>query len=197
MGVAAVISLDVGVDPPVLGLYELLNNEGIGVGVSLDMTEEPGGEGFGNVVVVNARGGVEVLNKDGVIGASGGAHDSTLVDILDITGLHSEPVDDDGEVGHLPSILFKSLRALDGVSILIGSEASLEIFKRGSTASADCFEVRAVLGLLRLESLRKSTIPSCLGRQQGSIDAVLNIVSLPSKGGDEVLVSVFAVGGAL
>ena len=195
--VAAIVSLDIGVDSPVFGLYELLNDEGVGIGVSLDVTKEPGGKGFGDVVVVDARGGVEVLNEYGIVGSSSGAHDSTLVDILDIAGLHREPVDDDGEVGHLPTILLKSLGAFDGVSIFIGTEAVLEIFDGGSTTSSDCFEVSTVLGLLRLESFRKSTIPSCLGRRQGVVNALLAVISLLSKGGDEVLVSVFTVGGAL
>ena len=56
--VAAIISLDVGMDPPVFALLELLDNEGVSVGVSLDVGKEPGGEGFGNVVAVDARGGV-------------------------------------------------------------------------------------------------------------------------------------------
>ena len=56
--VAAVISLDVSMDPPVFTLLEFLDNERVGVGVGLDVGKEPGGEGFGNVVIVNAGGGV-------------------------------------------------------------------------------------------------------------------------------------------
>ena len=128
--------------------------------------------------VVDARGGVQILNEYGVVGASGCAHDSTLVDVFDVTGLHGESVHDDGEVGHLSAILFKPLGTLDSVSILVGAEATLEIFDGGSTTGSDCLEVSAVFGLLSLESRRKSTIPSCLGCRQGSIDAVLDIVSL-------------------
>jgi hypothetical protein len=197
MGVAAVIPLDVGVNSPVFGLDELLDKKRVGVGVSLDVTKEPGGKGLGDVVVVDARGGVEILNEDGVVGASGGPHDASLVNVLDIAGLHGESIDDDGEVGYLPTILLESLGTLDSVSVLIGAEATLEVFDCGSAASSDCFKVSAVLGFLRLESLRKSTIPSCLGRRQGVVDAMLNIVSLLSKGGDEALVSIFVVGGAL
>ena len=137
------------------------------------------------------------MNEYGVVGAPGCAHDSALVNILDVSGLHSEPVHDDGEIGYLAPIFFKSLGALDGVSILIGSEATLEIFDCGSTPSSDRFKVSMVLGFLRLESLRKSTIPSCLGCRQGPVDAILNVVSLFAKGGDEVLVSIFAGDGAL
>jgi hypothetical protein len=195
--VAAIISLDVSMDSPVFTLLEFFNNERVGVGVSLDVSEEPGGKGFGNVVAVDARGGIQILYEDGVVGASGCAHDSALVNVLDVSGLHSEPVHDDGEIGYLPAILFKSLGALDGVSILVGTEATLEILDCSLTPSSDCFKVSAVFGLLRLESFRKSTIPSCLGCRQGVVDATLNVVSFFSEGGDEVLVSIFAVSGAL
>ena len=123
--VAAIVSLDVGMDPPVFTLLKHFDDEGIGVGVSLDVGEEPGRKGFGDVVIVAARGGVQVLNEYGVVGTSGCAHDSTLVDVFDITGLHSEPVHDDGEVGYLSAILLKPLGALDGVSILVGAEATV------------------------------------------------------------------------
>ena len=56
--VAAVIPLDVGMNSPVLTLLELFDNERVGVGVSLDVGEEPSGKGFGDVVIVDARGGV-------------------------------------------------------------------------------------------------------------------------------------------
>ena len=197
MGVAAVISLDVSVDPPVLTLLELLDNEGIGVGVSLDMGQEPGGKGFRDMVVVDAGGRVEVLNEDGVIGSSGSPHNSSLVDILDVAGLHGEAVDDDGEIGYLSAVFFKSFGALDGVSILIGAEAALKVLDCGSAADSNCFKVSAVFGFLRFESFCKLTIPSCLGCRQGVVNAILNVVSFFSKGGDEVLVPIFAIDGAL
>ena len=58
VGVAAIVSLDIGMNSPVLGLLELLDNEGIGVGVGLNVIKEPGRERFGDMVVVDARGGV-------------------------------------------------------------------------------------------------------------------------------------------
>ena len=94
-------------------------------------------------------------------------------------------------------ILFKSFGAFDGVSILIGAEATLEVLDGGSTPSLDCFKVSAVFSFLRLESFRKSTIPSCLGCRQGAVNATLNLVSFLSEGGDKVLVSIFAVDSAL
>ena len=195
MRVAAIISLDVGVYSPILRLLELSDNEGVIVGVSLDMLKEPGWQRVGDVVVVDAGGGVEVLNEYGVVGASSGAHDSTLVDILDVTGLHGEPVDDDGEVGHLPTVLLKPLWAFDCVGILIRVEVMLEVLDSGLTASSDGVEIGAMFGLLRCESFRKSTIPSCLGCGQGLIDTLLGVVSLLSEGGDEGLVSVLVING--
>ena len=58
MRVAAVISLDIGMDPPVFGLLEFFDNEGVGVRIGLNVTKEPGRERLGDVVVVDARGGV-------------------------------------------------------------------------------------------------------------------------------------------
>ena len=103
------------------------------------------------------------MDEDGIIGASGCTHDSALVDVLDVPSLHGESVHDDGEVGYLSAILLESFGTLNGVSILIAAEAALEVFNGGSTASSDRFKVSAVFGFLRLESFRKSTIPSCLG----------------------------------
>ena len=195
MRVATVISLDVGVYSPILRLLELSDEEGIGVGISLDMLKEPGRQRFGDVVVVDTGGGVEILDEYGVVGASSGAHDSTLVDILDVTGLHGEPVDDDREVGYLPTVLFKPFGAFDGVGVLVCVEAMLEVLDCGLTAGFNGVEIGAMFGLLRCESFRKSTIPSCLGSGQGLIDALLGVVSFLSEGGDEVLVSVFVIDG--
>ena len=58
MRVAAIIPLDVSVDSPIFTLLELFDDEGVGIGVSLDVSKEPGGQGFGNVVIVDAGGGV-------------------------------------------------------------------------------------------------------------------------------------------
>ena len=137
------------------------------------------------------------MDEYGVVGSSGCTHDSALIDVLDITGLHGETVHDDGEVRYLPTIFFESLGAFDCVSVLVRAKATLEVLDGGSTTSSDSFKIGAVLGFLRRESLRKSTIPSCLGRRQCSVDAVLDIVSFFSEGGDEVLVSIFVVDGAL
>ena len=197
MGVAAVVSLDVSMDSPILTLLKLFNDEGVCVGIGLDVGEEPGRKGFGDVIVVDTGGGVQILDEDSVVGSSGGPHDVALVNVLDVAGLYGEPIDNDGEVGYLPAILFKPLWAFEGVSILACTEALLEVLDGGSATSSDCLQVSTVFGFLRLESFRKSTIPSCLGCRQGSVDAVLNIVSLSSKGGDELFVSVFAIGGAL
>ena len=95
VGVTAVVSLDVGVDSPVLRLLELSNDEGVGVRISLDVVKEPGWKGFRDMVVVDTGGCIEVLNEDGIIGSPRGAHDSTLVDVFNVAGLHGEPVDDD------------------------------------------------------------------------------------------------------
>ena len=56
VGVTTVILLDVGMNFPVLGLLEFFDNEGVGVGVGLYVTKEPGGERLRDVVVVDARG---------------------------------------------------------------------------------------------------------------------------------------------
>ena len=135
MRVAAIVSLDISVDSPVLALLEFFDNEGVGVGVSLDVTKKPGWEGLGDVVVVDARGCIEVLDKDGVIRSSRGTHDTTLIDVFDVAGLHSESVNNDGEVRHLSSILFESLRTFDGIGGFIRVEAMLEVFDGCLTSS--------------------------------------------------------------
>ena len=137
------------------------------------------------------------MDEDGIVGSSCGAHNAALVDILDVAGLHSEAVHDDGEVGYLPAVLFESLGAFNCVGVFVGTEATLKVFESGSTASSDGFQVDAVFGLLSCESLRKSTIPRFLGRSHCLVNAALDVVSFCSKGGDEVLVSIFTVDGAL
>ena len=195
--VAAVISLDVGVDSPIFALLELFNDKGIGIGIGLDVAEEPDGKGFGDVVVVNTGSGIQVLDEYGVVRSSSCAHDSALVNVLDIAGLHGESVHNDGEIRHLSSIFFESLGTFDCVSVLIRAEALLEVFNSGSTTSSDGLEIGAVFSFLRYESFCKSMIPSCLGCGQCLVDVTLDIVSLLSEGGDKVLVSIFAVNGAL
>ena len=137
------------------------------------------------------------MDEYGVVGAPSCAHDLALIDVFDVASLHGESVHDDGEVRYLATIFFKSLGALDCVSILVGSETGLEILDGDPTARSDSFKVSAVFSLLGCKSLRKSTIPSCLGRGQCSVNMVLDIISFFSEGGDEVLVLFFAIDGTL
>ena len=58
MRVATVIPLDVGVDAPVFCVQNLFDDEGISVGVGLDVMKEPGRKGFRDVIAVDAGGGV-------------------------------------------------------------------------------------------------------------------------------------------
>ena len=112
------------------------------------------------------------MDKDSVVRPPGGAHNAALVDIFDVTGLHGESIDDDGEVRYLTSIFFESLGAFDCIGALIRVEAMLEVFDGGLTAGSDGIEIGTVFGFLRCESFRKSTIPSCLGRGQGLFDTL-------------------------
>ena len=112
------------------------------------MIKEPGWERFRDVVVVDTGGRVEVLDEDGVIGSSSGTHDSTLVNVFNIAGLHGEPVDDDGEVRYLPTIFLESFWTFDCVGVLVGTKAMLEVFNSGLAPSSDGIEVSAVFGLL-------------------------------------------------
>ena len=135
------------------------------------------------------------MDENGVVRPSRGTHDAALVDVLDIVGLHSESVDNDGEVRYLPTILLESFGAFDGVSVFMSAKAVLKVLDSGSTSGSDCLEISAVLKLLRCKSFRKSTIPSCLGCGQCLINVFLGIVSLLSQGSDEGFVSVFMVDG--
>ena len=58
MRVATVVLLDVGVDSPVFRIQDLFDDEGVGIGIGLDVMKEPGWKGFGDVIAVNVRGGV-------------------------------------------------------------------------------------------------------------------------------------------
>ena len=96
MGVGTIVPLDVRVNTPVVGSEDLLNDKGVSVEMPLDMGEEPGWERVGDVVGVNARGSIEVLDKDGIVGPSSHPHDTSLVNILDVASLHSESVTGEG-----------------------------------------------------------------------------------------------------
>ena len=135
------------------------------------------------------------MNEDGVVGSSGCTHDSPLVDILDISSLKGESVDDDGEVGYLSAVFLEPFWTFDGIGSFILVETVSEVFDGGLTAGSNGVEVGTVFSLLRRESFRKSTIPSCFGCGQGLIDTFLGIVSFFSQGGDEGLVSIFVVNG--
>ena len=56
--VAAVIPLDISVDSPVFCIQNFFDDEGVSVRVSLDVMEEPSGKGFGDVIAIDAGGGV-------------------------------------------------------------------------------------------------------------------------------------------
>ena len=195
MRVATVIPLNVGMDSPVFCLLKFLDDERIGVGVSLDVTKEPGWQRFGDVVVVDVGGRVQVLDKDGVVRPSCSTHNSALVDVLDVSGLHGESVDDNGEVRYLSAVFFESFWTFDSIGGFIRVEAMLEIFNGRLTSSPNGIEASVMFGLLRCESFCKSTIPSCLGCGQGLVDAFLGVVTILLKGGNEGLVSILVVDG--
>ena len=137
------------------------------------------------------------MDENGVIGPPGGTHNSSLVDVFDVSSLKGEAVDDNGEVRYLPAIFFKSLWAFDGIGSFILMEAVLEVFDGGLASGSYGVEVGAMFSFLQSESLHKLTIPSCLGCGQCLIDVVLGVVSLLSQGGDEVLVSILLIDGAM
>ena len=148
VGIGAVIPLNVCVDTPIVGSEDLLNDEGVGVGTSLNVSEEPGRKGVRDVVGVDVWTGVEILNEDGVIRSSSSTHDTSLVNVFDVASLHGEAVNDDGEVGDAASILFETLRTLDSVSLFIGMDVMLQLFNSGSGASPDSLDADPVVSLL-------------------------------------------------
>ena len=58
VGVTPIVSLDVSMDSPILRIQNLFDDEGVGVGVSLDVAKEPGWQRLGDVITVDARGGI-------------------------------------------------------------------------------------------------------------------------------------------
>ena len=96
-------------------------------------------------------------------------------------------------MGYLSAILFEFFWTLDGIGGFILMEVVLKVLDGGLTPSSNGIEIGAVFRLLRSESFRKLTIPSCLGCGQCLVNAFLGVVSLLPQGGDEGLVSVFVV----
>ena len=74
--VAAIVSLDVSVDSPVFCVQDLFDDEGVSVGVGLDVTKEPSWKGFGDMIVVDAGGSIQILDEDGVVRSSSCTHTS-------------------------------------------------------------------------------------------------------------------------
>ena len=150
---------------------------------------------LGDVIAIDAGGGIQVLNEDGIVRSSGSTHDPSLVDVLDISCLEGESIDDNGEVRYLPAIFFESLAAFNSIGGFVLTKTMLEVLDSGLGTGSDCVEVSTVFSFLRSKSFCKSTIPSCLGCGQGLVDALLSVVLFLSQGGDEGLVSVFVIDG--
>ena len=72
-------------------------------------------------------------------------------------------------------------------------ETVLKVFNCSLTSGSNGIKVSAVLGFLCCESFHKSIVPSCLGCGQRLIDAMLGVVAIFPKGGDEGLMPVFVV----
>ena len=117
------------------------------------------------MVSVNLGGGIETLDKNGVIGSSGGSHDTSLIDILDIPSLYGISVEDDGEVGNVASVFFESLWTLNCVSLLIGMDAVFQLLDHGSGACLDSLDTDQVVSLLLSEGRSHALFPVGLGFQ--------------------------------
>ena len=197
VGVGAVIPLDVGVDSSVIGSKNLSDDKRIGVRMSLDISEEPGGKGVGDLVSIDVGGSIQVLDEDGIIGTPGCAHDVTLVDIFDVSGLHSESINDDGEVGDTASILFETFRAFDCISLFISADAAFELLHRGPRTSSYSFDADQMVGLLLSDSCGHSLLLISLSLAYGVVDAPLSDILLLAKAGDKLLVAGVSIDGGV
>ena len=100
------------------------------------------------MVGINARSGIEVLDEDGVIWSSSSPHDASLINIFDVSSLNGVPIKDDGEVGDVASILFKTFQTFDCIPLLVGANVTFQLLDCGSGASLDSFDADQVVGLL-------------------------------------------------
>ena len=92
------------------------------------------------------------MDKNGIIGSSSGTHDASLVNVLNVTSLHGEPVNNDREVGDASSVLFEALWTFDGIPILVGVDTASELFDHGPRTSSYGLDADQVVGLLFGES---------------------------------------------
>jgi hypothetical protein len=184
-GVSVVISLEISMEPPVLQSKCLFDHQGVGVRVGLDLSNEPGGHGVRDVMGVDVRDGVEVLNEDIVILPPGSTHDSTLVNVFDIAGLDGIPVDGDGKMGDTSIVLFEAFRTLGFGGSLIVSNAALEIMDGSSGSRFNACGTEVPKGFSLSNGCIESFLPDDIGFGVSCVDSLLDCVGLASEGFNE------------
>jgi hypothetical protein len=180
-GVSVVVSLEVSMESPILQSERLFDHQGVGVRVGLDLSDEPGRHGVRDVMRVDARDGVEVLDEDVIILSSGRTHNSSLVNILDVEGLDGIPFDGDGEMGDTSVVLLKALWALGFGSSLIVRDATLEITNGSSGPGFNGCGVEIPKGFSLSNGCVELFLPDGVGFGASRVDLLLDCVGLASE----------------
>ena len=99
LGVGVMIPLDLGFQPPVSILADLVHDERERGGVGCDALEEPGGDDVGGCVTGDGRESLELMGMDSVVGAPQGTLNSAGTrDAFDVMRQEFDAVGVDPEV---------------------------------------------------------------------------------------------------
>ena len=127
--VGVMVSLDLGLQPPVPVFADLVHDKREWGGIGRDALEEPGGDDVGSCVASDGWESLELMGVDGVVGASQGALDGAGTgDAPDIARQEPDAVGVDPEVGDTASIFFEAVGALLPVVSLGGGGARLLVY---------------------------------------------------------------------
>ena len=124
--VGVMVSLNLGLQPPVSIFVDLVHDEREWGSVGCNALEEPGGDDVGGCVAGNGGKSLELMGVDSVVGTSQSALDTASArDTLDIVCQEFDAVRVDPEVGDTASIFFEAVRTLLSVVSIGGGGACL------------------------------------------------------------------------
>jgi hypothetical protein len=184
-GISVVVALEVSVESPIFQPERFLDHQGIGVGVGLNLSKEPGWHGVRDVMGVDAGDGVEVLDENVVVLSSGRTHDSSLVNILDVAGLYDISIDGDGEMGNTSVVLFETLQTLGFGGSLIVSDVTLKVTNGSSGSGLKGRGAEIPKSFSLSNGGIESFLPDDIGFSASRVNSLLRSVGLSSEAFNE------------
>jgi hypothetical protein len=125
------------------------------------------------------------LDEDVVILSTGGTHDSSLVNVLDVMGLKGVSINGDREMGDASIVLLEAFWAFGFGSSLIASDATLEVTDGSSRSGLDSCGVEVPKGFSLSNGCIELFLPDDIGLGVSCVNSLLDCIGLASEGFDE------------